>query len=180
MTAPQPLQDPAVLRQFGRTLTEAQAALHTELDAFEAELRTRKGDWHATQPGRDWSPAQEAEHVVRINTGITRLLGLLLSDCELRAAPQTPGQLKEGKRQAPADSLPSATGLPWANWEAMWNGHRAALETVAADVRETPGRTAWHPFFGELDALGWLRMVAAHLHSHRELLERSRRAQTAR
>lgn len=174
MTAPKPLQDPAVLRQFGTGPAEVQAALHAQLDAFEAELRTHESDWSATQPGREWSPAQEAEHVVKINTGITRLLALLLSDRELHPMPQTPGVLKGGKRQAPAHSLPSETGLPWAGWETVWSEHRTALEAVAANVRETPGRTAWHPYFGELDALNWLRMVAAHLHNHRELLERSR------
>lgn len=173
MTAPQPLQDPAVLRHFGQTPTQVQATLSAQLDAFEAELRTREHDWTTVQPGREWSPAQEAEHVVKINSGITRLLGLLLSDRDLRPTPQTPGVLKDGKRQAPPESLPSAAGLPWQSWEEVWSGHRAALETVAAGIRETPGRTAWHPFFGELDALDWLRMVAAHLHSHRELLERS-------
>ncbi|GHG07873.1 hypothetical protein GCM10017783_20600 [Deinococcus piscis] len=175
MTAPQPLQDPAVLRQFGASPAEVQTALRTQLEAFEAELRAREDDWTATQPGRDWSPAQEAEHVVKINTGIIRLLGLLLSDRELRPLPQTPGVLRDGKRQAPAHSLPSETGLPWAGWQTVWSEHRTALEAVAADVRETPGRTAWHPYFGELDALNWLRMVTAHLHSHRALLERSRR-----
>lgn len=164
-----------MLRQFGATPAEVQATLRAELDAFEAELRTREADWMATQPGREWSPAQEVEHVIKINAGITRLLGLLLSERELRPMPQTPGVLKDGKRQAPDHSLPGDTGLNWNSWQEVWSEHRAALEAVAADVRETPGRTAWHPYFGELDALNWVRMVAAHLHSHRELLERSRK-----
>ena len=173
MTSPQALQDPAVLRHFGATPEDVRAALSAELDAFEAQLRTRESDWTTTQPGREWSPAQDTEHVIKVNAGISRLLALLLSDRELQPTPQVPGTLKGGKRQAPEYSLPSETGLAWSSWEDAWAQHRAALEEVAADVRETPGRTIWHPFFGELDALDWSRMVAAHLSSHRTLLERS-------
>lgn len=173
MAAPTPPQDPAVLLPFGETPEQVRASLSRELDAFAAQLRTRAQDWTATQPGREWSPAQEAEHVLKINAGITRVLGLLLSDRELRPTPQNPGRLVGGKRQAPADSLPGAEGLRWDGWEQEWRAGREALETVAAGVRETPGRTFWHPYFGELDALDWLRMVAAHLHSHRRLLEQS-------
>lgn len=169
----QPLQDPAVLLAFGQTPSEARACLGSELDRFEAQLRTRQDDWTRPQLGREWSPAQEAEHVLLINQGITRLVALLLSERELRAGPQTPGVLKDGKRQAPPQTLPSAGGLAWSDLEGRWAEHRAHLEEVAAQIRATPERTMWHPFYGELDALDWLRMVSGHLHSHRRLLERS-------
>ncbi|MFC4638576.1 DinB family protein [Deinococcus hohokamensis] len=169
----QPLQDPAVLLAFGQTPAEARERLSTELDRFEAQLQARQADWTRPQPERDWSPAQEAEHVLLINEGVTRLLALLLSERELRAVPQTPGVLKDGKRQAPAHTMPSADGLAWAELDGRWAAHRARLEEVAAQIRETPGRTMWHPFYGELDALDWLRMVNGHLYSHRQLLERS-------
>lgn len=167
-----PLQDRAVLLAFGATPEEAKARLTTELDAFEAQLRTRAADWTTQQGGREWSPAQEAEHVLKINGNISKLIGLLLSDKELRPVPHTRGELVGGKRQAPAFSLPSAEGLPH-DWEAGWQTHRQELEGVAAQVRATPERTFWHPFYGELDALDWLRMVSGHLYSHRQLLEKS-------
>ncbi|MFC4426311.1 DinB family protein [Deinococcus navajonensis] len=169
----EPLQDPAVLMAFGQTPAEVRERLSNELDRFEAQLRTRQADWTRVQPERDWSPAQEAEHVLLINEGITRLLALLLSSRELRAAPQTPGVMKEGRRQAPPHTLPSAQGLAWAEMDGRWAEHRTRLEEAASQVRATPGRTMWHPFYGELDALDWLRMIVGHLYSHRRLLERS-------
>ncbi|MFC5847642.1 DinB family protein [Deinococcus petrolearius] len=167
------LQDASVLRAMGETPDEVRARLSTELERFEAQLRRRRGDWTRPQPGRDWSPAQEAEHVLLIDTGVMRILGLLLSGREVQPMPQVPGALKGGKRQSPASAVPSAEGLAWDTWEARWAEHRAALEQVAAGVRQTPDRTFWHPFFGELDALDWLRMVVGHARSHRKLLERS-------
>lgn len=167
------LQDPAGLRALGATPDEARARLNTELDRLEAQLRTRQADWTRPQPGRDWSPAQEAEHVLLIDSGIARIIGLLLSERELMPTPQVPGTLKDGKRQSPSSAVPSAEGLAWDTWESRWAEHRAAFGRVAAGVRETPGRTFWHPFFGELDALDWLRMVAGHARNHRLLLEQS-------
>lgn len=166
------MQDPSILLALGSTPAEVNDRLKRELDAFEAHLQTRAGDWTTTQQGREWSPAQEAEHVLKINRNITKLLGLLLSDKELRPVPHTPGTLRAGKRQAPEFSLPSGAGLS-SDWQAEWQAHRAALEQVAAHVRATPQRTFWHPFYGELDALNWLRMVTGHLYSHRQLLEQS-------
>lgn len=167
------LQDPAVLRHFGQTPDEARTRLKAELDAFEQHLQKREADWTRTQPEREWSPAQEAEHVMKINDSITRVLGLLLSDKELRPVPQTVGELRGGKRVAPAFSEPSAAGLSRQDWQTQWATHREALEKVAAGVRETPQRTFWHQYYGELDALNWLRMVNGHLYSHRQLLEKS-------
>lgn len=167
------LQDPAGLRALGATPDEARARLTKEFDRLEAHLRARQADWTRTQPGRDWSPAQEAEHVVLIDMGIARLLGLLLSERELTPSAQVPGTFRDGKRQTPPFAAPSADGLAWDTWETRWAEHRAAFEQVAAGVRETPGRTMWHPFFGELDALDWLRMVSGHARNHRLLLEQS-------
>ncbi len=167
------LSDPAELKFVGTTPAEVRARLQSELDAFEAHLAGRQHDWTRPQTGRDWSPAQEAEHVLLINQSITPLLRLLGSDRELRPMPQVPGTLKGGKRQAPPASLPSEQGLAWEDLQGRWAEHRQQLEEVAQHVTGTPGRTYWHPFFGELDALDWLRMVTAHLYSHRKLLEKS-------
>lgn len=165
--------DPAPLRAMGETPEAVQARVRDELDQFEAHLKTRQSDWSQVQPGREWSPAQEAEHVVLINRSITSLVALLMSDKPLRAAPQVPGSLKDGKRQAPPFSVPSEGGLAWDDLQTQWAEHRAALLAVTDSVRETPGRTFWHPFFGELGALDWTRMVAGHLGNHRRLLEKS-------
>lgn len=172
-SAPQPLQDPAQLLALGRTPDEVRANLNAALDGLEAHLRERQADWTTTQPGREWSPAQEAEHVLLINDSIAGVMGLLLSDKPLREMPKTPGVLKDGKRQAPSFAQPSAAGLTSADLDTRWAQSRAKLEAVAEQVRETPDRTFWHPFFGDLDALNWLRMVAGHAASHHALLKKS-------
>ncbi|MBZ9750961.1 DinB family protein [Deinococcus sp. HMF7604] len=166
--------DRAVLAAFGDTPEATRERLNREFDRLEAHLQGRQADWTQVQPGRDWTPAQETEHVLLINSGIARGIGLLLSDREVRPGPQTPGELTpDGRRVAPPHTRPSEAGVAWAEWPDRWAQGRAALDTVTADLRATPGRTLWHPFFGELDALDWVRMVTAHLYQHRRALERS-------
>lgn len=170
----QSLTDPAVLAVMGATPDDVRARLTKELDRFEAQLRTRQADWTRVQPGREWSPAQDAEHVILINDSIARGVALLLSDRELRPSPRAPGETTpDGRRVAPPHTRPSDTGLAWEDLDTRWAQSRAGLERTAADLRATPGRTLWHPFFGELDALDWMRMVAIHLNNHRKQLEAS-------
>lgn len=169
-----PLFDPAVLQHFGHTLQEVQANIRQEAEAFGAHLRTRQADWQQVQAGREWSPAQEAEHVMAIGDAASGAIRLLLSDKPLRAMPQISGKLVDGKRQAPEFSLPT-TGLPWDELDQRWTAHQTALLALADEIRATPGRTFWHPFLGELDALDWMRSLVGHLRGHRQLLEESKR-----
>lgn len=165
--------DPTPLQFMGATPDEVRSRLQHELEKFEAHLRSRQQDWTQVQVGREWSPAQEAEHVMLINQSIMPLFRLLTSDKELRPTPQVRGTLKDGKRQAPPMSMPSEQGLAWADLDTRWAEHRQQLMAAAEGVRATPERTYWHPFYGELDALDWLRMVTGHLRGHRQLLEKS-------
>ncbi|GGO30916.1 hypothetical protein GCM10008949_26070 [Deinococcus humi] len=165
--------DPAVLKAMGQTPEEVRTRLSVELDRFETQLRGREADWNTTQSGREWSPAQEAEHVLKIDNSIVPLLRLLMSDKALRPMPQVPGEIVDGKRQSPIALLPSDEGLPFEALDTEWAEHRRKLEDMAAQVAETPGRTFWHQFFGEIDALDWLRMVTMHMRNHRKLLEES-------
>ncbi len=174
---------------YGQTQPEVLARLEQELKLFDAHLQTRQNDWAQVQAGREWTVAQEAEHVMLINISITRLLKLLASDRPLQAAPQTAGVLKDGKRQAPAYSLPSKQGVAWEELElsteqadteqadtnipSRWTEQQQALLDTVTITTANPERTFWHPFFGELDALNWARMVSGHLHSHRHNLEKS-------
>lgn len=169
----QQMFDPAVMSFVGNTPEEVRLRLSAELDRFEAHLRGREADWNTTQPGRAWSPAQEAEHVLIIDNSIVPIMRLLLSDKELRPMPQVAGEIVDGKRQAPDFSVPSDEGLAFEALDTTWAEHRQKLEEMAARVTATPGRTFWHQFFGEIDALDWLRMVAMHMRNHRKLLEES-------
>ncbi|WP_075830480.1 DinB family protein [Deinococcus marmoris] len=169
----QPMFDPSVLLFVGHTPEEVRTRLSVELDRMEAHLRGREADWTTTQTGRDWSPAQDAEHIMKIDNSIVPMMRLLMSDKELRPMPQVPGEIIDGKRQSPEALLPSAEGMPFEALDTTWAEHRQKLEEMAAHVTATPGRTFWHQFFGEIDALDWLRMIAMHLRNHRKLLEES-------
>ncbi|RJF73119.1 DinB family protein [Deinococcus cavernae] len=167
------LFDPVLLRSFGDSPEDVSRHLQAELDALEGHLGTRQGDWTRVQAGREWSPAQELEHVLAIGRAGGKAIHLLLSEKELRAFPQLQGELKEGKRQTPDFARPSPDGLAWEAWTEAWQTHRQELEGAAARLRATPERRLWHPYFGELDALDWMRSLVGHLRGHRELLERS-------
>lgn len=164
--------DPAILDVVGKELSEVKARLKQELDAFEAQLSTRTHDWNTTQKDREWSPAQEAEHVLKVNSGVTKVMGLLLSNQPVPEQPKVRAELHNGKRISPPHLVPSTEGLP-ADWQSIWAAHRRELEAIAEQVHSTPERTFWHPYLGELDAFNWLRMVAGHMYSHRLLLEKS-------
>lgn len=162
--------DPAVLHMIGRDLDEVKARLVEELDAFEAHLQSRANDWNVTQPGREWSPAQEAEHVLLVNKGVTKVIGLLLSDHPLPEQSKVRGELRDGKRQSPKPFLPDE-GLD-TDWQEAWQEHRNTLQAVAERVYPTE-RTFWHPYLGDLNAFDWLRMITGHMYSHRLLLQES-------
>lgn len=143
--------------------------LREELRAFGETVRAASAHWHTRLPEREWSPAQETEHVIRVNESTGRLIRLLLSDRELRAGPEQPGVLKEGRRQAPPGLEPGEGE----ELETLLERHRAAGEVLAGlHAEPNPARTYFHPFLGQLDALDWLRMTAWHMASHRRALRR--------
>lgn len=168
-----PLTDPAVLNVMGQTSDQVRTRLTVELNSLEAQLRGRQDDWNIIQPNREWSPAQEAEHILKIDNSAVPVLQLLLSDRDLRPTSQIPGEVKNGKRQSPSELLPSDEGIPFEQLDTTWAAHRQQLEEMAAQVKPTPGRTVWHEFFGEIGALDWLRMITLHMSAHRKLLEES-------
>ena len=64
----------------GATPSEVTDRVKRELDLFWQHVQTRQGDWQQVQPGREWSPAQEVEHVMLISGAVTGVTRLLLSD----------------------------------------------------------------------------------------------------
>ncbi|MDL2345844.1 DinB family protein [Deinococcus sp. MIMF12] len=172
MTQPQEdwAQAAAMLRRLGTTGDEVAARLKRELDAFEAAVTRSQDRWHERLPGREWTAAQEAEHVILVNESSARIAGLLASDRPLRAAPRDPGVEVGGKRQAPEGTRPG----PDQPWDALAGRHAAVREqllTLAERAGDAPERTFFHPFMGDLTALDWLRMAAYHVGHHRRQLE---------
>lgn len=162
---------PAVTPDLSATL--ARTELERELALLDAHLRSRHADWTQVLPGRAWSPAQEAEHALLIAEAGARAVRLLLSARPLRPVAHEPGTLVDGQRQSPAFAVPGTEGLTWEALDGRWAAHVADLLSLAAQVRSTPDRVLWHPFLGELDAVGWLRSISAHTRHHREALQRS-------
>ncbi|MFC6590701.1 DinB family protein [Deinococcus lacus] len=160
------------LDQFGDTGPAVARRLLAELDLLEQHLAARR-DWHTQQPGRDWTPGQEAEHVLLVSESSAKIVSLLLSDRPLRAFPQVPGEVRDGRRQAPAGLLPSAQAPEWQDLQARWQASREQLAALCQAAPTQSERRLWHPFLGELDALDWLRMNTGHIESHRRLLEQS-------
>ncbi|BDP43559.1 hypothetical protein DAETH_35280 (plasmid) [Deinococcus aetherius] len=159
-----------MLRALGTSPEEVRHRLERELDAFEAAVEGARGRWHELLPGRTWTAAQEAEHVILVNEGTARIVALLTSDRPLRPVPAVPGELVDGRRQAPANLRPG----PGQEWEALAERHaasRAALLQSAGQATENPERRFFHPFLGELTALDWVRMVVLHIHHHRKQLQ---------
>lgn len=160
----------AGLRAFGTSPDEVAARLTRELGAFEAAVLAAQERWHAPLPGREWTAAQESEHVILVNEGTARIVALLVSDRPLRPVPQVPGELVGGRRRAPASLVPG----PDQPWEALRERHAAAREALLAGATratDDPERRFFHPFLGDLTALDWLRMVAAHIRHHRGQLQ---------
>lgn len=160
----------AVLRALGISADEVRARLTRELGAFEAAVLAAQPRWQERLPGREWTAAQESEHVILVNEGTARVVALLLSDRPLRPVPAVPGEMRDGRRQAPASLVPG----PDQPWEALRERHaavRKALLGAAARATDDPGRRFFHPFMGELTALDWLRMAALHMRHHRQHLQ---------
>lgn len=159
-----------MLRALGNTPEEVRARLVKELDAFEAAVLTAQPRWHEVLPGREWTAAQESEHVILVNEGTARIVALLLSNRPLRPVLPVPGKLVEGRRQAPDGTRPG----PDQPWETLRERHAAAREALLGSAplaSDDPERRFFHPFMGELTALDWLRMAAYHVRHHCKQLQ---------
>lgn len=138
-------------------------AMEQELGAFESTMRWAAPYWNTVMPGRDWTPAQEADHTITINEGTGKLVRLLLSDKPLREAPQRPGVTEGGRRLAPPGTEPG----PDQPLETVLQRHAATRPLLEVHAESDPGRTFYHPFMGMLGALDWLRMAAYQTRHHR-------------
>jgi hypothetical protein len=160
-----------LLTRFGATPEAAKAALEDELARFEALLPQLEERW--TQPLRAgaWSPAEVTEHVLKINLGMSKVLYLLRQGRTMpQGAPRTPGVLIEGRAQSPEFGLPGEP-QPWSVLAPRWTEMRSRFLAEVDATTEWHSRSWFHPYFGELSALGWVQAAALHLSHHRKGLE---------
>ena len=168
--------DKTPLARFGRDPEAVRHALEREFTAFEALPETLAEVWLEPYAPGKWSPAQITEHVMKVNVGMSKTLYILRRDAPLPEQQRTPGSLKNGKAQAPAFSEPGE-GFAWAVLQPKWQGVKtrflAEAEQVGSAQPDVSERTWFHPYFGDLDALGWARAAAFHMAHHRKQLKAS-------
>ena len=138
-------------------------SMRRELDAFEGVMRAAVPHWNTRLPGRDWTPAQEADHTILVNEAGGRIVKLLLSGKPLREVVRQPGRTQGGKRVAPPFLEPG----PEQPLEALLARNEATRALLEVHAEPDPQRTFYHPFMNDLDALGWLRMAAYQTRHHR-------------
>jgi hypothetical protein len=155
-----------LLARFGREPEAAKAALERELAAFGALPETLAAVWLLPRAPGAWSPAQVTEHVLKVNVGMSKTLHLLRRDAPLPEQARIPGVLEDGKAQAPAFSHPGAA-QPWDVLEPQWLEMERRLLDEVAQTRDWEERSRFHPYFGELNALGWTQAAALHMAHHR-------------
>jgi hypothetical protein len=108
---------------------------------------------------RNWSVWMTLDHLRIVNVGITRTIGALLK-----------GVVPPGKASTAAVKPgPNVTGAVVAEYEASCDA-LLAQAAAASDLR-TSARFA-HPWFGPLNAFGWLAMAGNHMGIHRVQIER--------
>lgn len=159
----------SLLARYGREPETAKGALARELAAFAALPEALTEVWLEPRAPGAWSPAQITEHVLKLNVGMSKTLYILRRDAPLPEQARTPGELLEGKAQAPDFSHPGSS-QPWAVLKPQWEEMQSRLLGEVEQTRAWRGRTWFHPYFGDLDALGWTQAAALHMAHHRRQL----------
>ena len=153
----------AALRVAYPTPEALLGSMRQELGAFGDVMRSAVPHWNTRLPGRDWTPAQEADHTILVNEAGGKVVRLLLSDKPLREVARQPGQTQGGKRVAPPFLEPG----PEQSLEALLERHAATRTLLEVHAEADAARTLYHPFMDDLDALDWLRMAAYQTRHHR-------------
>ncbi len=159
-----------LLARFGRDPETVKSSLSRELEVFRALPGELEEVWSTPRASGAWSPAEVTEHVLKVNIGMSKTLRLLRRDAPLPEQTRTPGTLLEGKAQAPEFSHPGEP-QPWAVLEPQWQEMQNRLLSEVEQTHDWEGRTRFHPYFGDLGALGWVQAAALHMAHHRHQLQ---------
>lgn len=148
---------------------ELTRCVQAELQALSEAIRQADGQgWQQVMPGREWSPAEEAEHIIMTNEGTARVIALLRSNKELRPQQGTYTEYRpDGRRLAPPNVQP--TGQVTA--QELLARNEALMTALNVEIDEPSDRLFFHPAYGPLDALDWLRIVPWHTRGHRKGIE---------
>lgn len=153
------------------------ASLARSRGSLVALLREADPAWLAAPLGEGaWTPLMVAEHVALVEETTARVLRRLRRIAmgeSLPPVPFVPGEVREGRPQAPEAVRPRG-GLDLEQVLLLLARARAFLLEEAAQVPPQGSATFPHPFFGELDALGWVRAAAHHEAHHLRALQGAR------
>lgn len=165
------------LRERAGAGAELTGRVQAELRALSEAIRQADGaGWFQVMPGREWSPAQEAEHIIMTNESTAQVIRLLRSDRELRPGPEVPVEYREdGRRLAPPSVQPTGK----ATAADLLARNEALLDALNVEISEASDRKFFHPAFGPIDALDWLRVTSWHTRSHRKGIEKGIEGSTA-
>ena len=161
--------DKTLLARFGREPETATAALVRELGAFEGLPEQLSRVWLTPCAPGKWSPAETTEHVIKVGVGMSKTLHLLRLGAPLPLEARAPGTLLGSRAQAPAFSQPGPP-QPWRVLKPLWFDMQSRLLNEVDEPHSWSGRTRFHPYFGDLDALGWVQAAALHVAHHRRQL----------
>lgn len=123
--------------------------------------------------GRGLDPPHGAEHIALVEDSTARVLRRLrrvAAGESLPPVPFVPGEVRDGKPQAPEGVRPKG-GLSLEEVLALLARARAFLLEEPAQADPQNPATFPHPFFGELNPLGWLRAAAYHEAHHLTALQ---------
>lgn len=164
------LSDPESLKRFG---DKAHCLRHLERTRRELlhQLQTIPEETFFRQPDPEtWSVALLMEHVALAEGSFARVIRRLRRVAQgeaLEPVAVPAGELKGGKAQAPAIIRPKG-GLSKAQIAQLLAEQRAFLLAEvekSGELLEHPA-TFPHPFFGELNGLGWLQTAVFHERHH--------------
>jgi hypothetical protein len=142
------------------------------------------GRWDTPRAPGKWTPAQETEHVrlayqlmvracrdgYRARPMVSRVWARLLRWTILPLI-RTGRWFPEGAR-APRDARPASAPGPRDTLIAALRAQAAEWEGVVATLAATdPGRSAFHPYFGEMNVHAMLEMSVGHTRHHLRHLE---------
>jgi hypothetical protein len=159
------------------------ALLERERAAFLAAVARVPAARRPERPAPDrWSALEVAEHVGRIDVGVTKMLALYAAqpplppdECERARLSPDRAELVRGRAQrieAPERVRP-AGGLGEAEVLAQLEQARAALVAAyrAAAPEVLDGRVHPHPFLGPVTLRGWVELAAHHDARHAQQVD---------
>jgi hypothetical protein len=153
------------------SLDQSRVELRTLLDSLDDAAFLHKSD------SDTWSPAQIAEHIALAERSAAKVIRFLRNagNRQIPARPVEEGRRREDGRAVAPDMVTPTGELSRAEVLAALDDARGSLVRESTQSRAVidAGPAFPHPFAGQLTALGWLRLMAAHEPHHIKQLRRT-------